>query len=216
MFANRSEAAERLAERLTAYLDSRPLVLAVPRGGVPMGDVIADRLDGELDVVLVRKLGAPGNPEYAIGAVDETGHHELTPEAQILSLSLAYIKAEVAAQQEVLRRRRGSYTPARTPIGAEGRVVIVVDDGVATGATLLAALRSVRRSKPQRMVVAVGVAPSDALERLNAVADEVVCLDTPADFYAVGEYYADFSEVTDAQVIDILRRRSGEAGEPST
>ncbi|MEJ2674718.1 MAG: phosphoribosyltransferase family protein [Acidihalobacter sp.] len=161
MFANRLEAAECLAERLAAYRGTHPLILAVPRGGVPMGEVLADRLDGEMDVVLVRKLGAPGNPEYAIGAVDETGHHELTPEAQVLSLSPAYIKAEVAAQQDVLRRRRGSYTPVRAPIAAEGRVVIVVDDGVATGATLLAALRSVRRSKPERVIAAVGVAPSD-------------------------------------------------------
>jgi putative phosphoribosyl transferase len=210
MFANRLEAAECLAERLAAYRGTHPLILAVPRGGVPMGEVLADRLNGELDVVLVRKLGAPGNPEYAIGAVDETGHHELTPEAQVLSLSPAYIKAEVAAQRDVLRRRRGSYTPVRAPIAAEGRVVIVVDDGVATGATLLAALRSVRRSKPERVIAAVGVAPSDTLARLNVAADEVVCLDAPVDFYAVGEYYADFSEVSDAQVVDILRRHPGE------
>lgn len=211
MFSNRKEAAERIAERLSDYRGRHPLVLAVPRGGVPMAAIVAERLDGELDVVLAHKLGAPDNPEFAIGAVDENGHCELAPHARALHLDPAYIESETAAQLEVLRRRRARYTPVRPPIEPEGRIVIVVDDGIATGATLLAALHSLRARRPQRLIAAVAVAPAETLELVEANADEVVCLEVPELFYAVGQFFADFSEVSDADVVAILRAHGGAA-----
>jgi predicted phosphoribosyltransferase len=203
MFRNREEAAEQLAERLQHYRGRHPLVLAIPRGGVPMGRIVADRLDGELDIVLVRKIGAPGNPEFAIGSVDETGHIELGEVADRYGISQEYIDEEAERQLDRLRERRRLY--GRKPTHAEGRVTILVDDGIATGATLLAALRSVKAQSPERLVVAVGVAPPQTAERIRGEVDELVCLDTPADFMAVGQFYRDFRQVEDDEVIRLLQ-----------
>lgn len=203
MFRNREEAAEQLAERLEHHRGRHPLVLAIPRGGVPMGRIVADRLDGELDIVLVRKIGAPGNPEFAIGSVDETGHIELGEVAGRYGISQEYIDEEAERQLDRLRERRRLY--GREPTHAEGRVAILVDDGVATGATLLAALRSIKAQGPERLVVAVGVAPPQTAHRIRGEVDELVCLDTPADFMAVGQFYRDFRQVEDDEVIRLLK-----------
>jgi predicted phosphoribosyltransferase len=208
-FRNREEAAHLLAQRLMAYRGQQPLVLGIPRGAVPMAQIIADALEGELDVVLVHKLGAPGQPEFAIGAVDESGQVYLGPYVQRLRISKDYIAAETAAQLETLRRRRAMYTPIRPPISPTGRLVIVVDNGIATGASMLAALRAVRAQQPARLIAAVAVAPPQTLERLAQEADEVVCLEAPEAFYAVGHWFEDFSQVTDAEVVAILRQASG-------
>ncbi|MGH9388922.1 MAG: phosphoribosyltransferase [Vicinamibacteria bacterium] len=203
-FASRIEAAELLAKRLEGYRDRNPLVLGIPRGAVPMARVIADSLRGELDVVLVHKLGAPFQEEFAIGSVSERGDVHLSEEAELYGIEKSYIDREVARQLEVLRRRRALYTPVRPPISPAGRIVVVVDDGIATGWTMVAALRSIRPQKPAKLVAAMAVAPASAVDRMKREADEVVCLSTPAAFYAVGQFFADFRQVTDEEVTEIL------------
>ncbi|MDE3155448.1 MAG: phosphoribosyltransferase [Acidobacteriota bacterium] len=210
-FQNRQEAARQLAERLQPYRGRHPLVLAIPRGAVPMGAIIADRLEGDLDVVLVRKLGAPGNPELAVGSVDESGRL-FVGYARELGVSDAYLEEEKRTQLEVIRRRRAMYTPIRPPLDPAGRTVIVLDDGVATGATMIAALRAVRDRHPAKLVAATAVASRETVRRLGAEADEVVCLHAPESFMAIGEFFADFSAVSDEQVCAILRERA--AGRP--
>lgn len=203
-FKNRAHAARLLADRLVPYRGHQPLVLGIPRGAVPMARVIADALGGELDVVLVRKLRAPGQPELAIGAVDEAG--AVFKGAYFAYAPDEYLRAEVQTQQELLRTRRTLYTRARPAADPAGRLVIIVDDGVATGSSMLAAINSVRARRPLKIVVAIGVAPAGTVARLEAEADEVVCLHAPEEFYAVGQFYADFSEVTDAMVVAELER----------
>src|ERR1700737_693481 len=163
-FANRAEAAEALALCLTDYRDRNPLILAIPRGAVPMGKIIAERLNGQFDVVLVRKLGALFDPEYAIGAVDETGWTYLAPVAGWLGEDFPLIMQKKAQQLEVLKARRAQYTSNRSPIDPQGRIVIVVDDGIATGSTMVAALHAVRARKPAELVCAIPVAPPESLE----------------------------------------------------
>ena len=203
-FKNRDEAARQLAERLIAYKGRNPLVLGVPRGAVPMARIIADALGGELDVVLVRKLRAPGQPELAIGAVDEAG--TVLKGAYFDIADEAYLRDEIRAQQDVIRARREMYTRAQKAIDPAGRIVVIVDDGIATGSSMLAAIRSVRARKPLKVVVAIGVAPAQSLGTIQAEADELVCLYAPVDFYAVGRFFEDFSEVTDDMVVTALTR----------
>ncbi|WER50626.1 phosphoribosyltransferase family protein [Cupriavidus sp. WKF15] len=206
-FIDRQDAARQLARALSRHAGQHPLVLAVPRGAVPMGAVIADALGADLDIVLVHKLGAPGNPEFAIGAVDESGWTYLTSHAAMAGADHAYVDRERAAQLEELRRRRARYTPGREAVSAAGRRVIVVDDGLATGASMIAALHSARMQKPLHLVCAVPVAPPQTLERLRPYADEVVCLESPPSFRAVGEFYREFPQVDDEQVVAALNGR---------
>lgn len=211
MFRDRLDAAGQLAERLRELKGSNPLVLAIPRGGVPMGKVVADALEGELDVVLVHKVPAPGNPEYAIGAISEDG--TLHAAAHIKErYGHDYMQRAADEQLEVLRKRRERYTPVRPPIDPEGRVVVVVDDGSATGSTMEAALTTLRERKPQRLIAALGAAPPDVVRRLEKMADQVVCLDVTAEFFAVGQFFRDFRQVSDEEVIKLLR--GGSRGEP--
>jgi putative phosphoribosyl transferase len=201
-FKNRDEAARQLADRLGAHKGQNPLVLGVPRGAVPMARIIADALGGDLDVVLVRKLRAPGQPELAIGAVDEAGS---VLKGKYFALADAgYLRKETHTQQDIIRARRRMYTRTQKALDPAGRVVVIVDDGIATGSSMLAAIRSVRARKPRKLVVAIGVAPARSIPAIEAEADEVVCLYAPADFYAVGEFFEDFSEVTDEMVVTAL------------
>lgn len=209
IYRDRAEAAQLLADALAQWQGTIPLVAAIPRGAVPMAKIIAERLGGQLDVVLTRKLHAPGNPEFAIGAVDETGWTYIADYAGQTGASRRYIETETAKELETIRRRRSLYTPNRAPIDAAGRIVAVVDDGLATGATMIAALHAMRARAPQRLICAVPVASIEALEKVRGYADEVVCLQAPSAFYAVGQFYASFPQVDDDEVVALLRDSGG-------
>jgi predicted phosphoribosyltransferase len=204
LFEDRIDAAHRLAERLAKYKGTNPLVLAIPRGGVPMGRVIADELGGELDVVLVRKLRAPFNPEFGIGAIDETGDFHVTTEAGYAGATPAYIEREKNAQLEQIRARRSRWSQLKKPIDPAGRVVIVVDDGLATGVTMASALQFLRRHNPKKLIVAVPVASTQGLQLIEPLADEVVTLAVPDPFRAVSMFYRDFGQVEDDEVVHHL------------
>lgn len=206
MFLDREDAAQRLANALKHLRGRRPLVLAIPRGGVPIGAAIARALEGSLDVVLVRKLGAPGDPELAVGAVDEAGTVNLCRHAERLGADADYLAVEARRQLALIRERRLRYTPGREPADPAGRVVIVVDDGLATGATMHTALAAVRAGHPARLICAVPVAAPDRLARMTTAADDTVCLERPEDFYAVGQFYRHFPPVTDQEVVALLER----------
>lgn len=202
MFANRIDAASKLAVRLRAYGGRNPLVLGIPRGAVPMAYAIAEALGGEADVVLVAKLRAPGNVESGIGAVHESGEVYLNP--YIANVGEEYLELETAAQLQKLRARRAAYESVRPAVDPRDRIAIVVDDGLATGATMCAALKSVRSAAPRRLICAVPVASGEALKLVSQIADEVVCLKTPSWFGAVSQCYAEFPPSDDREVLSVL------------
>jgi putative phosphoribosyl transferase len=171
-----------------------------------MAALIAEALGGDLDIVLVHKLRAQGQPELAIGAIEESGRIDIGEYARMLGMEEDYLRKEIAEQLATLRRRRALYTPARPPIDPAGRVVIIVDDGIATGSTVLAAIRAVKVCKPAKLIVATAVAPADTIDRLKSEVDEIVCLEAPAFFYAIGAFFDDFSQVSDEDVVAVLRR----------
>lgn len=205
IFEDRAHAGQLLARELARYAEPDVLVLALPRGGVPVGAEIARALKAELDVVIPRKIGAPGDPELAIGAVSGNGAVILNEElVRVLGVPEAYIREAAARERVEIRRRSLLYRGRQPAPRVKGRTVIVVDDGIATGYTMLAALRGVRQEGPAMLVAAVPVAPPDSIAKLEAEADEVVALSTPSHFFAVGQFYQDFSQVTDEEVQAIL------------
>jgi putative phosphoribosyl transferase len=209
VFRDRVHAGRELAQELLRYRDKEPVVLALPRGGVPVAFEIARALAAPLDLVLVRKIGAPGHSEFAIGAVADGGHPEIVVHDDIidrLAIPKTYIEVEAARQLAEIERRRQVYLAGHPPVDVTGRTVIVVDDGIATGATVEAALRSVRHNCPARIVLAAPVAAPDTVEALRPLADDIVCLQLPRELGAVSLHYLDFPQVTDAEVIDLLRR----------
>ncbi|GGD86300.1 phosphoribosyltransferase [Tsuneonella deserti] len=205
-FANRAEAGRLLAEELLALRLTEPVVLALPRGGVPVGLEVARLLHAPMDLLFVRKIGAPGHAEYGIGAVvDGTPPQVVINEALAHSVgaSSEYIRHQVDREVQEIARHRSLYRTGPA-VALAGRTVIVVDDGIATGGTVRAALEALHRSEARRIVLAVPVSPRDAIEALAPLCDHVVCLETPSPFHAVGAHYVDFTQTTDAEVIDAM------------
>jgi|SRR5262245_26650234 len=207
MFRNREDAALQLAEALRDRKLQDPLILAIPRGGIVIGDMLAAQLGAELDVVLARKLRCPGQPELAIGALSEDGKIYLNEAvAEVLQLSEDDLSDERELQMAEMARRQQLFRSARSQARVSGRSIIVTDDGIATGSTMLAALHWVKTQDPFEVIVAVPVASPDRLEPIREWCDEVECLLEPTNFWAVGQYYSDFLPVSDEEVVTILQR----------
>lgn len=209
MFRDRSDAGRQLAAKLIHLKAQRPVVLCLPRGGVPVGFEIARALDAPLDLVLVRKIGVPWQPELALGAVTDGGDPEVFIDRRLaveLAIAEEYIRAETSRQIDEIERRRRVYGTGHEPLEVAGRTAIVVDDGIATGATMRVALRAIRRRNPTRLILAVPVAAEDTLAALRPEVDEAVCLETPPDLGAIGFFYRDFHQLTDAEVRELLAR----------
>jgi len=214
-FQDRREAGRELAAALQRFKDARPIVLALPRGGVPVGYEVAKALGAPLDVLLVRKIGVPGQEELALGAVVGGANPQTVLNEEIVQVVgplPGYVEAERERQLVEIERRRRVYRGDEPPLDMAGRTVIVVDDGIATGATVKAALRGIALNAPQRTILAVPVAPREALNELASACDEIVCLASPDPFYAVGAHYADFSQTSDEEVVRLLAAARAPAG----
>lgn len=222
MFRDRTEAGKRLAAEVAALALPDPVVLALPRGGVPVAWEVAQALAAPLDLVIVRKVGAPGNPELAAASIVDGDPPDLVPNPEIVAaygLNDADLRAMAAREQPELERRRRVYRAGRPPLPVAGRTAVLVDDGAATGTSMKAAVRAIRRRAPAAVVVALPVASSEAVAELSELADRVVCLDQPPHFEALGYHYGEFHQLRDAEVLDYLARASAdrqpETGKPS-
>ncbi|MDO8396943.1 MAG: phosphoribosyltransferase [Bradyrhizobium sp.] len=208
-FRDRSNAGRRLAMALSAYKGRNAVVLALPRGGVPVAAEVAEALDAPLDLILVRKIGVPSQPELAMGAVVDGAAPIIVRNQDVIELSgttADEFEAVCAKELAEIERRRKLYLGERTRAPITGQVTIVVDDGIATGATTRAALKAIRNRKPKELVLAVPVAPPDTIERLRGEVDALICLETPESFGAIGYFYQDFRQVSDEEVVRILKR----------
>jgi putative phosphoribosyl transferase len=216
-FENRSDAGRRLARALARYKDGSVVVLALPRGGVPVAAEVATALGAPLDLVLVRKIGYPPQPELAMGAVVDGSDPIIVRNEDVIAMAgVSEAEFDEVCKRELaeIERRRIRYLGSRAPTEIRGRTAIVIDDGLATGATMRAALRALRKRGPGKIVLAVPVAPSDTLEEIRADADEIVCLEDYEFFRAIGAYYSDFRQVTDEELISTLARRNEPAAPP--
>ncbi|MFN6946143.1 MAG: phosphoribosyltransferase [Cytophagaceae bacterium] len=201
MFKNRKDAAYKLAEKLVKYKNSDGIVMAIPRGGVEIGYVLATELDMFLDVVMIKKIGHPKNPEYAVGSVSLYGrildhHYDVTQE---------YIEEETKKIRKLLKERHEEYLRGRSPFEIKGKTVILADDGIATGNTLFAAIHTIKKSEPAEIIVAAPLAPAEVVEKLREIVDDVVVEEIPKSFYGVGQFYEDFKPVSDEEAVRLLR-----------
>jgi putative phosphoribosyl transferase len=216
VLADRRDAGRRLVPALTQFKAQNPIVLALPRGGVPVAFEVAQALEAPLDVVLVRKIGAPGHKELGLGAVVDGANPQVVLNDEIvreIAPDEAYLKAETSRQLAEIERRRRIYRGEEPPLDIAGRTVIVIDDGIATGGTMRAVLRALARAKPGRLVLAVPVAPRESVVDLRSEADEMICLMTPEPFYAVGVHYREFHQTSDEEVVELLHRSKRKRGD---
>ena len=216
-FRDRSDAGRALAQALAKYKDERPVILALPRGGVPVAAEVAAALKAPLDLILVRKIGVPMQPELAMGAVVDGKTPLVVRNEDVIAMagiSDEEFKAVRGRELAEIERRRERYLGGRLPVEIAGRTVIIVDDGIATGATTRAALRAIRARKPKKLVLAVPVAPTDTIEAMYGEADEIVSLEQHILFGAIGIYYSDFRQISDEEVIEILKRFPSEGEKP--
>ena len=202
MFADRIDAAKQLAEKLSSFKGENVVVLGLPRGGVPVAAEVARALGAPLDIIIVRKLGAPGDPEFAIGAISEGGEEVLEREVEN-----EYLESEKKTQQERIRAYAEKFRRDRGMLDLSGKTAVLVDDGIATGATMRAAIKAAKGRGVSRVILATPVAAPDTIERIKQEADEVVVLEKPAYFMAVGQFYADFPQVSDEEVVRLLEQR---------
>lgn len=219
LFRDRVDAGKRLAASLQQYRGKNCVVLALPRGGVPVAAQVAQALDAPLDLLLVRKIGAPSHPELAVGSVIDGGSPIIVRDHELLRLTGTSERAfdEICAEELAeIERRRKFYLGGRDPVPVAGRTAIVVDDGLATGNTMRAALQAARLRRPRELVMAVPVAPPEAIAEFRGAADAIVCLATPRPFGAVGQFYADFAPTRDAEVIALLKRFAPALREPQS
>lgn len=218
VFENREEAGRLLALKLSKYKSDDLLVLAVPRGGVPIGYEIAAALDAPLDIIVAHKVGSPESPELAIGAVVDGDEPEVIVNERIISalgVDDAYLKSAIASELKEIHRRQNAYRWGHDPAPIDGKIVVLVDDGVATGASIRAAMRGVKRKGAAKLIVAVPVAPPATVETLAAECDDLVCLETPEDFQAVGQFYRDFSPTSDDEVVELLSKARRHSSTPA-
>jgi putative phosphoribosyl transferase len=209
IFENRTDAGRQLATALLKYRGRHAVVLALPRGGVPVAAELASALDAPLDLMVVRKIGVPRQPELAMGAVTEGAEPIVIRNAEIIEASGVgdeEFDAACSKERAEIERRSECYLGNRQRVEIGGRIAIIVDDGIATGATILAAIKAARSRKPKELVLAAPVAPLDTIKMLHSEVDAIVCLNTPADFAAIGYFYRDFDQVSDDEVIGILKR----------
>lgn len=207
VFKNREEAGKKLAVKLKDFQNKKNLVvLAIPRGGLAIGKQLSQALNCSLDIIVTKKIGAPGNPELAIGAVGAVGEPVINEELAVrVGADEEYLEKEIASRQAEVERRIKEYRDNKPPLNLKNKIIIITDDGIATGATMEAAVEVVRQQEPKKIVVAVPVTARDTLKKLEEKADEVIYLDAPLMFFAVGQFYKEFGQVTDKQVNELLK-----------
>jgi putative phosphoribosyl transferase len=206
MFLDRTDAGRQLGEALKGYAAFKPIILALPRGGVPIGFEVAKALNAPLDVLVVRKIGAPWNPEFGVGAIAPGVQIFDQPTLNELGLTPSDLKDIIYEEQVELNRRMHAYRGNTDLPNISGKVVILIDDGLATGITTRAAIEAIKKLKPSQVILAVPVGPADTVELLRKLVDHLICLEIPSHFYAVGSFYQNFSQVSDTEVLNLLKK----------